>query len=222
MSQVNVLFAVNDDTFQLLKDNFRRDENGDRVRTDLTDAQAKKLRASISGRWKTPTIAGTKYHIFSWYVPREFIGGRGATEQDGLKWVEFLLNKWPNKFQIIGAWNKDGSQFGTKIEQVENGTQLVPEMETIQEPYTVQVVDIEATVADGTQVIYKDETRYRSVQQPTGQQVEIPKYDEVVTGTPVYPIHPWVLANPDKVFADGATGPMEVNNVCGWKPRRWS
>lgn len=229
---INVLFAVNQDTYEKLRDNFRRDEDGNRLRTDLTDAQAKKLRTSIHSHWKTPTLGGTVYHVASWYVPEIYgDGSRDAVITDGLKWVEFLTNKWPSKFHILGAWNKDGSQFGTTITQVENGTDLVDEYQTVEVPYTVQVLDVEATIAADSPV-YKDETRYRKEQQPTGQQIEAPHFDEAVVGTPVYPIHAQILKiMPDDVTYDAngnetsrvpASAPKEVNKMVGWKDRRWS
>lgn len=99
---INVIFAINQTTWDLLKQNFQRDVDGIRLRTDLTVEQASKLRSNIFGHWKVPNIAGTDYHVISWYVP-------------STTWIEFLLTEYPGKFIIVGAWRRDGSQFGTTI-----------------------------------------------------------------------------------------------------------
>jgi hypothetical protein len=69
MSFVNVIFAIDQATAILLRQNFQRDDNGDRLRTDLTDSQADKLRHSIRDHWVVPNIAGVDYRVVSWYVP---------------------------------------------------------------------------------------------------------------------------------------------------------
>lgn len=133
MSQVNVIFAVNETTWGFLKQNFQHDVDGNRLRTDLTDSQARKLRANVHGHWKTPDIGGTTYHVVSWYIPEIYIDDE-VGETSGLKWLEFLLTEFPNKFHVIGAWNYDGSQFGTEIASAvmdysnpENPVEVTPE-----------------------------------------------------------------------------------------------
>lgn len=133
MSWVNVILAVNDDTWQRLKDNFTLVDPEDLslgyVQNDLTNAERRKLRGAYRGHWKSPTLGGTVYHAISLYVPAERIG-----ETDQLKYVEYLPNKWPNKFIIIGVWNRDGTQWGTykvpaqwDISDPWNPVQTVPE-----------------------------------------------------------------------------------------------
>lgn len=111
MSRPIMLIAVAADTFQRLKDNFRlvdpTDPTQGYVQNDLTDAQRDKLLSNFLEHWLTPTFQGTVYHIVALQVS-EKIDDNGK-----LVWVEWLLNKWPSKFILIGVWNRDGTQFGT-------------------------------------------------------------------------------------------------------------
>lgn len=217
MSNVNILFALKDTHFQALKDNFRFNEDGSRVREDLTVNQAKKLRHHVDGHWPTPTIGGTVYHVISWTIP--MIWEDDEDHSLGLKWVNFLDNKWPAAFILIGAWERNGCQLGTSISLVENGVDVVPVM--VPNMVDKQVIDVEATIADGTQVIYK----IVQVQEgwiDSGETQEVPHFDEVVEGTPIYPLHPQYMKIMPDVDGQPATVPVQVNKVCGWADRRWS
>lgn len=219
MNTINVIFAVNQTTWNALKQNFQYNENGTRVREDLTETQARKLRTNISGHWKTPDIGGTIYHVVSWYVPLIYIDPENPTS--GLKWVEFLLTEFPGKFHIIGAWNKDGSMFGTALRQQENGVDSIETQDRIITMVDKQVLDIEATIANEAETfktVQVEEISYID----SGVFIDIPHFDTVVDGTPVYPIHAQYM----KIFPDvdeqPAIIPAEVNKVLGWSDRRWA
>jgi len=227
MSDINVIFAVNETTWGLLKQNFQRDEDGKRLRADLTPSQAAKLKTNIHGHWKTPTLGGTVYHIVSWYVPNI------PTVEGGndLKWLEFLLTEFPGKFHVIGAWNKDGSQFGTEIAHYENGTDSYEVPEKVVTLVDKEVIDEAATIASG--VLTMKTIQVEEIHDiGSGVFEDIPHYDEVVQGTHMYPIHAQYLKIfPDDVTYDedgnetsrtAAVAPKEVNNILGWKPRRWT
>jgi len=220
---INVLFAVNETTWGLLKQNFQRDEDGNRLRTDLTDSQARKLRHNVSGFWKTPEIGGQNYHVVSWDVPE--IYGDGTIPfpvmADGLRWVEFLLTEFPNKFHIIGAWNTDGSMFGTEIAQVENGVNSVETQTKVVTPTDKEIIDIEATIANQVltmKTIQVDVITY----EPSGEFIDVPHYDEVTEGTPIYPIHAQYMKIFPDVDGNPATVPTNVNKNFGRGDRRWS
>jgi len=111
MSNKEVIWAVTEATFELIKQNFQRDENGDRLRTDLTDAQAKKLKYNVTGWWKRPNLGGTTYVIIQWLIPDILAAG----SQTGLQWLEFISGKWPSKVIVVGVFNRDGSQYGWTV-----------------------------------------------------------------------------------------------------------
>lgn len=125
MSQVNVLLAMKDSHYQMLLDNFRFNPDGSRVREDLTISQARKLRYHVVGHWRTPLIAGNIYHVLSWTIP--LIYQVQNDPSSGLKWVEFLKDKWPNVFIVLGAWLRDGLQLGTVYDEgIITGTPIYP------------------------------------------------------------------------------------------------
>ena len=107
MSNVNVLIAVTDATWALLKQNFQwidpEDRSLGRVREDLTLAQAKKMRNNRAGTWKAVSAAGNDYTILSLDIPAEFTVAEGDPK---LVWIEFLLDTWPGKFIVLRAWKK--------------------------------------------------------------------------------------------------------------------
>jgi len=106
---INVIMAVNETTWGLLKQNYERDEDGNRLRTDLTDAQANKLRGALDHSWNALNISGTNYKILDMYFPDEF-------EPNGeLTWLNFLQTKWPNKFIVIAVFKQDGAPLGITI-----------------------------------------------------------------------------------------------------------
>jgi len=113
MSNIEVIWVVNEDTFQLLRQNFQRDENGDRLREDLTEAQSKKLKHSVVDYWKRPNIAGTDYRVIQWLIPDDLVNANDPNS--GLQWLEFLLGKWANKITVVGVFNRNGYMYGITI-----------------------------------------------------------------------------------------------------------
>lgn len=176
MSDVNVLFALKDSHFELLLDNFRTNPDGTRVRTDLTVAQADKLRNNYHGQWPLVVLVDT-YHVLSFTLPEVYENRNDISA--GHKWIEFLLNKWPNVWIVIGCWNRDGSHWGTTLSLVENGTDMI-------------------------------------------EGVEVPHFDRIITGTPVYPLHPQYMKIMPDVDGQPAVVPVDVSLVCGYAPRRWA
>lgn len=195
-----------------------RDENGDRLRNDLTDAEARALKSSVVGYWNTPVIAGNVYTIVNWFVPSEYVVA--GDPSSGLKWVEKLIDKWPTKIILIGAWNRDGAMFGTTIDKVENGVDSFEVMNRV-----VTMTDLGNTTWDITDPLNPVEIPLLEevvTYEGTGQFVDLPHYDDVVTGAPVYPLHPQYM----KIFpdVDGAPAvvPAEVCTMSGWAERRWA
>lgn len=128
MSYVNVLFALKDSHYQLLLDNFRVDQFGNRIRTDLTKTQARKLRHNYTGAWPSPTIGANVYHVLSFTFPEELEDSNDITA--GHKWIEFLLTKWPNVWIVVGCWNRNGTQWGTTLVTAvydDQGNEITPE-----------------------------------------------------------------------------------------------
>ena len=130
MSYVNVLFALKEINYQRLKDNFRADADGNRIRTDFTVSQALKLKDHYDGTWPPVTIASTQYRVIMFTFP-EIPNDRGDISS-GHKWVDFLVNNpdFSGAFILIGVWNMDGSQWGTTIVPAvrdEDGTEITPE-----------------------------------------------------------------------------------------------
>ncbi len=119
MSLVNVLFAVRPAVRKALLDNFRLKDPDDpslgRVREDLTLAQARKLRNAFTGRWGKITVNGKVFAILCFYVPSTPM----SRTNKKLRWVEFILRRWPARFFVVGVWNRDGTQYGTRIEPPE-------------------------------------------------------------------------------------------------------
>jgi len=216
---INIIYAVNQTTWDFLKQNFQYDEEGNRLRTDLTNSQAIKLRTNVHGYWKTPVLAGTTYHVVSWYVP-EILVEKGNPDA-GLTWVEFLLNKWPGKFHIIGAWNFDGSMFGTKLTKVPNGTTPLENINRVVTFEDIQAIDVKATMEAGVE-IFKPSTKRVVTNVPTGTFKDMPLFDEVVSGTPGYPIHNQYLSIFPDVDGQPAVVPAPVNTMFGQADRRWS
>lgn len=115
MAGVNVLLALEQSVANKLKQNFQFVDPQDRdqgyVRNDLTQAQREKLRGTLFDYWKGPTFQSTTYVIIALYLP-----ATPMTKDDlRLKWLETLFSLLPGTNFILGAWNPDGSEYGTWI-----------------------------------------------------------------------------------------------------------
>lgn len=229
MRYVNVLFALKEINYQRLKDNFRVDVNGDRLRTDFTVPQLRKLRNHYDGTWPPVQLAET-YRVMMFTFP-EITNVEGDISS-GHKWVDFLTDHpdFPNAWILIGVWNIDGSQWGTRIVSTENGVDVVPKYDRVVTLVDKEVFDLEATIANQahtTKTIQVEEVSFVE----NGTQ-EVPHFDITVEGTPVYPLHPqYMKIMPDDVTYDQdgnetsrtpAAAPKDVCLIAGQKPRRWA
>ena len=112
MSHVNVIFALRDTHFQLVLDNFRVDENGDRIRTDLTRAQARKLKDNFTGMWPVATVGANNYRVLSFTLPEVYENANDPSQ--GHKWINFLEAKWPGVWIVVGVWQRNGAPWGCR------------------------------------------------------------------------------------------------------------
>lgn len=112
---INVIIAIETATAIKLRDNFKlvdpQDPSQGYVRNDLNNAQRRKLRTHISGHWKGPTFQGTPYVIVSMYFPND----RVAADDPRLWWLEKFKQLLPGKEFVLGAWDRTGAQYGTRI-----------------------------------------------------------------------------------------------------------
>jgi hypothetical protein len=75
--------------------------------------------ATVERMFKSPTLGGTKYFLYS--VTFNDIGGGGAQKlQDAL---EYLEANYPAQFEVVGAWLWDGRQVGTQWVDPEDHSQ---------------------------------------------------------------------------------------------------
>ncbi len=113
MRYVNVIFGMKTANVETLKDNFRFNPDGSRVRTDLTVSQAKKLLHHYDGPWPSFTHNATDWSVLTFTFPEELQNPNDITA--GHKWIEFLLNKWPGVWIVVGCWKRNGLQWGTNF-----------------------------------------------------------------------------------------------------------
>lgn len=218
MNEVNVLFALKEINYQRLKDNFRYDADDNRIRTDLTVAQADKLRHHYDGTWP-PVVLAQTYRVLMFTFP--LVYEQPGNPSAGHKWIEFLLNHpdFPNAWILIGVWNLDGSQWGTQIVRTENGVDIVPKYDRVVTPVDKEVFDLEATITNQaytTKTIQVEEVSF--IENGTR---EIPHFDVTVEGTPVYPLHPQYMKIMPDVDGQPAIVPIDVCLLSGQAPRRW-
>jgi len=118
---INVLIAIEQAVAVKLRDNFRLIDKDNpelgTVRNDLTPAQKKKLKMAYSGHHKKVTVAGTTYIIIDFYFPPITVGSTKDPVEDDprLLWLERFKELLPGKEFVLGAWDRTGAQYGTKI-----------------------------------------------------------------------------------------------------------
>lgn len=66
--------------------------------------------ATVEKMFKTPTIGGKVWHMFSVYFA-DLDGDQAAKLQQALTYLE---NNYPAQFEVVGAWWWDGRQIGTQ------------------------------------------------------------------------------------------------------------
>ena len=100
---INVWLAVEASNFRKFRDNFTDNP----TRNDFSKRMRKFLQHHTIGDWLSPTINGVNYHVLNIEVtPQTVTIGRKLRD---LKRIREIL---PGKEIIIGAWNRDGSQYG--------------------------------------------------------------------------------------------------------------
>jgi hypothetical protein len=229
MRKVNVIFAVDQTTAQTIRQAFKQYRQDGTLPFGLTESQMRKLRSlSQADLFKSPVIGGTTYHVLVWRIPDIPVDKDDPSA--GLKWLEFILDKWPNKFHLINVTGRDGARYGTTLSRVENGVDIVPVKTRIVTPTDTQEVNVEATIANGV-LTYKTVTVDVITYEDQGETAEVPHFDIVVNGTPVYPIHAQymkifpddITRNPDGSIASQlpASAPKVVNKVNGWGDPIW-
>ena len=114
MSLANVWLAMSTQA----RDEFRaRRQQGDQYSGPMDDDTYYVLdkmsdQEVVSGLFATPTLGGKTYITFSVYLPGE------ARVQ---KAIDYLTERWPGHFIVVGAWFMDGRQAGTQWELDEEG-----------------------------------------------------------------------------------------------------
>ena len=61
---------------------------------------------TVTNMFKSPTLAGTKYHLFS--LTFNDIHGQAAQKLQAA--LVYLEDNYTNQFEVVGAWKWDGSQ----------------------------------------------------------------------------------------------------------------
>lgn len=234
--KVRALLAIKEATRLAIKSNYTLvdSENPDSgyVRDDFPSEKHKRaFRSSYAGSWPAVTLGGTTYTPIEMRVPDIYVDEEvGVTS--GLKYLEWILTNYPNALVVVGVWNRDGSQLGTHYEQVENGVDSFENSDRVVTMVDQQEIDIDATIALGTgELVYKTVQVEQVDYVPNGTFTDVPHYDTVQVGTPVYPIHPQfmkimppdVTYNPDGSVASStpAVAPKEVYKPSGWGDRNW-
>jgi hypothetical protein len=161
MSHIEVILYLELPVAIKLKQNLTRDENGDWIRNDLTNAQRRKLSNAFQDKLNRVTLGADTYVGISLYIPKITV----ADDDPRLHWLEKLKELLPGKEFVLGAW------------------------ETIDRNYWT---------SDGKVVMYGQEI-LRATYDEDGNEVT----PELVTGTPIYPLHAQYLkAMPDDVTYD--------------------
>lgn len=194
MKLVNIGVAIKTIKAPELAANLHYDTEGNRLLSTIPDDEVCQLHEYASGFWKNVVHpeTGEEYRIVSFYIPLNTIGD----DDNRLTLVESLLNRYPDDIAIVGAWNKNGSQYGTTL------------IEKLYE-YPVDLSDMHNPVFLD-KVIISDEIIIGEPVYPINPLVGLAMPDIVVYDS-----------ENNEISRTSATQPKEVHKLAGWKDRRW-
>jgi len=207
----------------ILRSTYAIDEEGNHLSNALDDTERARYKIHTHGYWSEVSDAGVNWQLVSAYISPMLT--EDETELDD---VRYALDKFVGQVKVLGAWHWNGLQFGTTLTRVENGVDIFDnQVRTVTVVQDGMKPDMEATIASG-QLVEVPNMIEQVTYEPDGTTTEVPHYDELIEGTPMYPI---VVADalpymPDFIDANGVATPRTeltgINGICGQAPRRFN
>lgn len=201
----NVILAIDPDAWVLLRQNWQRDEDGNRLRNDFTDEEVYDMRNFTNGRWGILAESGELYRIVDWFPTKQL-----TQDETELYYVDLLqetantITGGTGKVVVVAAFDKDtGFIYGAEWQDGArdgNGDYIVPPPPP--EP------------TGWTRKCYTDEWKLVACNDPDASRLVWFK-----DGTELYPQHPRALeAMPDQPATEF---PVDLALRAGQAVRKW-
>ena len=178
MSKVNVLFGITKPTVAILRGNYARnlDDTG-YERNELTEDERQRFKLYMSGHWKSEVSGAVEWDCISSYVDTVITDPRNDPDNPELRDVIAALDKFAGNIFVIGVWNVDGTQYGTKRIQATydvEGNEVTPETITGTPHYPINLARAIKYMPDdvvydnGTELSRADAIQFKEVNKLAG------------------------------------------------------